>query len=270
MTEDDIEDAPDIDVTETEPMPPPQIDKSVAIRTFAQEFAKAIVERGPQPPIIDIESLPLDILTMVPQYERWYWYKGWKRDPTDRNRIIYDFYVSPQKLPKLLAKSTETINTRWGPEKAKVFKLWTVIKGRTYDPTNKRVVPIRQVVMTHLMARRGADVAKLLDKLTPEIIKKSVEKIGTHESLIWAEAARTKGQEAKTAWAIVEQKADSHFSSTEKMLSYAGEAEDKGDVEFSKSFTQNKNWKDKLIDNLCWLIILVGILVYIIWYLFVR
>jgi hypothetical protein len=254
-----------MEVTEAPPMAqmPTQVQE-----IFARELAKALVEKKTteSTQIIDLEALPIDIMGVVPQYGRWFWYKGWKRDPTDRSRIVYDLYVCPEKISKIIAKSLEMIDTRWGPERAKVFVMWTVAKGRTYDPTNKRVVPIRQVMMTPLMARRGADVSKLLDKLTPDVIKKSIQVVKKHEGLLYAEMAQMKTAEAETAWTVVGQKAESHFKSTERMLRLAGEATDKGDEEFAKSFTENKDWKDKLADNWCILLIFALVVIYIIGY----
>lgn len=251
------------DVGSMKPMPP----EMAAV--FARELAKAFVDKksAAQPvPVIDFESLPLDLFGMVPKYGRWYWYKGWKRDPTDRKKVIYDIYVTPQKIAKILVKAIETIESQWGTEKTKAYPLWTVTRARTYDPVNKRVVPIRQVMMTPLMARRGADVAKLLDKLTPEVIKKSINMVRQHESLLWADMAQMKGQEAATAWQIVEHKSQSHFKSTETMLKHAGEATDKGDEEFAKSFTEDKDWRDKLTDNLCIIILAVLVILYMVGY----
>lgn len=260
--------------TETEtvevPTTAPMAAMSPEIATvIARELAKAIVNKeAAQPPqVIDIESLPLDLFGMIPKYGRRYWYKGWKRDPTDSSRVIYDIYVSPMKISKILAKASATIETRWGPEKTNAYILWTVTKARTYDPINKRVVPIRQIVMTPLMARRGADVAKLLDMLTPQVIKQSVEIVSRHESLLWADMARMKAQEAATAWEIVEKKAESHFESTERMLKYAGEATDKGDDAFAKSFTEEKGgWKERLADNWCIISLFVLVAIYMVGY----
>lgn len=262
MEEDEASDI--VAVPETTPMAamPPEVAGAIA-----KEIARALVDKKTeQVQVIDIDSLPLDLFGMIPQYGRWYWYRGWKRDPTDSTKIIYDLYVVSMKIAKILAKSLETIDTRWGAEKTKAYVLWTVIKARTYDPVNKRVVSIRQIMMTPLMARRGADVAKLLDRLDPVTIKKSVEYIKRHENLLWADMAQQKSQEADTAWAIVEKKADSHFKATEKMLRFAGEATDKGDEEFAKSFTENKDWKEKMADNWCLMMIGFFVLVYLIGY----
>lgn len=270
MSEEEVPVEPDaedlLNVPTTAPMTPMPPEMATV---FARELAKAFVDKktAQQPvPVIDFETLPLDLFGMVPKYGRWYWYKGWKRDPTDRKKIIYDVYVAPQKIAKILAKAIESIDTQWGPEKTKVFVLWTVIRARTYDPINKRVVPIRQIMMTPLMARRGADVAKLLDMLTPEVIKKSINVVTKHESLVWADMAHMKGQEAETAWKIVEHKSESHFKSTERMLRHAGEATDKGDEEFAKSFTEDKDWKDKLADNLCLIILFAIAVIYMVGY----
>jgi hypothetical protein len=121
-------------------------------------------------------------------------------------------------------------------------------------------------MMTPLMARRGADVLKLLDKLSPEVIQKSVEYIKRHENLMWADMARQKAEEAETAWAIVERKSAGHFKSTERMLNLAGEATDKGDEEFAKSFTENKDWKEKLADNWCFIILGIIVIIYLLGY----
>lgn len=254
-----------VEVPTTAPMAaiPPEIATAIA-----RELAKAVVNKrsAPVEAIIDFDSLPLDLLSMVPKYGRWYWYKGWKKDPLNPKRVVYDVYVSPQKIAKILIKSLERINTRWGAETTNAYFLWTVTKARTYDPNTKRVVPIRQVVMTPLMARRGADVAKLLDMLSPQIIKRSVEMIQRHENLLWADMARLKSQEAETAWAIVEAKAESHFKSTEKMLKYAGEATDKGDAAFAESFTEDKDWKDKIADNWCVFLIFILVVLYLVGY----
>jgi hypothetical protein len=102
--------------------------------------------------------------------------------------------------------------------------------------------------------------------LKPDIIKKSVQHIRRHENLVWADIARQKSQEADTAWSIVESKADNYFKTTEKMLKYAGEATDKGDEEFAKSFTENKDWKEKIADNWCLVIIAIFVLIYILGY----
>jgi hypothetical protein len=256
----------DLDVPETAPMStmPPEVAAAIG-----RELAKAVVEKKrdtEQIQVIDIERLPIDLMGGIPQFDRWYWYKGWKKDPTDSSKIVYDLYVSPMKISKILAKSLENIETRWGVERAKAYSLWTVTRARTYDPINKRVVPIRQIVMTPLMARRGAAVAKLLDILTPDIIKRSVEYISKHENLIWADMAKQKAQEAETAWTIVDGKASDHFESTERMLKYAGEATDKGDEEFAKSFTENKDWKDKLADNWCLVILAIFVSIYVLGY----
>jgi hypothetical protein len=271
MTEDEreFEGVPDagdtVDVPEVPAMAsmPPAVAAAVA-----RELGKIVMDRKAAQPeaIIDLQSIPLDIMGVVPRYGRWNWYKGWKKDPTDPSKVIYDLYVAPKKISKILAKTLENIDTRWGSEKTKVFVLWTVTKARTYDPNNKRVVPIRQIMMTPLMARRGADVLKLLDKLSPEVIQKSVEYIKRHENLMWADMARQKAEEAETAWAIVERKSAGHFKSTERMLNLAGEATDKGDEEFAKSFTENKDWKEKLADNWCFIILGIIVIIYLLGY----
>jgi hypothetical protein len=139
---------------------------------FIDSYTRQLVESQSQ---LDPDMLPFDIVTSIPDYGKWYWYKGYKRDPTNRNRIIYDIYVAPQKIAKILAKSPEVISTRWGPEQTDAYYFWTVIKGRSFDPETKRVVPVRQIIMTYLMARRSADVAKLLDKLTAKDIRESMK-----------------------------------------------------------------------------------------------
>lgn len=242
---------------------PPEVAKMIA-----EALAKAVVEKKTDNvPTIDFEALPLDIMGMVPKFDRFYWYRGWKRDPTNPKRIVYDIYACNQKVSKILAKSLEAIDTKWGTEKTKAYFLWSVTRARSYDPTNKRVVPVRQIVMTPLMARRGADVAKLLSILTPAVIKKSVELIHRHEELVWADVAKMRAEEAETAWAIVDKKSESHFRSTERMLKVAGEAEDKGDQEFAKSFTENKDWKEKLADNWCLIVLGIVVLIYLAGYL---
>jgi hypothetical protein len=90
-----------------------------------------------------------------------------------------------------------------------------------------------------------------------------MKKIEAHEALIWWEMAKNKAREAQTAWAIVDQSAVSHFESTERMFTKAEEAEDKGDQAFARSFTTQKTWKQLLMENICWIILIFGIIVLI-------
>lgn len=242
-------------------------------KEFIREFAQAMAQRQTQETTtatmtktaISPTELGYDPASTVPLYQgKFYPYIIIHTDPEDDNRLTYSIVFMPAPENKVLQLWPLKFPTRFGPQEARGYVLWTVIKGRTLDRRTRQTVPIKVLYATPALARQDIIPSNIINKLTYEEILRGVETVEKHDALIIAQDAMNFKREADTAWEIVNRAVEvSHFRSTADMLAYAAERQDMGDEAMARSFVERKDWRTWLKENGIWVIFLAIIIIVI-------
>lgn len=184
----------------------------------------------------------------------------------DPNLIVWDLLLSPIPFEEALTKWPLIFQTPWGPVNELGYVPWYKIVGMTYDETNKRIVPVKLLMMTPSFAFKEVSALAIGTDITTKMILDTIDAVETHRSLVVGEEARTAKKEAKTYKNIVDRIFTIDYAeTTEDMLEKAKEAEDKGDKAMSSAFKVVKDFWTTVRENWCWiaLLIFLGIAFYL-------
>jgi hypothetical protein len=183
----------------------------------------------------------------------------------DKETIVWDLLLSPMSFEEALTKFPLVYDTPFGPINELGYLPWYKIVGMTYDEANKRIVPVKLLMMTPSFAFKGIDAVALSNNITTSMILETIDAVETHRALVVAEEARTARKEATTYKQIVDRVFTINYSeSVEDMVNKAKEAEDKGDDAMSTAFKVQRDIWTTIKENWCIIlfIIIMGVAFY--------
>ena len=230
---------------------------SELLNTYIEAFARREAELSAGRPM-EIEHLPLDPSTQRPEFGRWVPYLMEKYDPESPDTLIKEIYFMPREIEELTGDYSLLYTTPYGNLTLPGWFFWTVIRARSYDAENKRVVPVKQVLLTPRMAIIGVDAAKQLEQLTIQDLQATLKKAESYLSLVMFQDAWNARREAQTYKDALDNAHVSHIESVQNVYAKTKQAEDMGDQAYSKSLREKIDAWGWLRDN--WWIILIAIL----------
>jgi hypothetical protein len=179
----------------------------------------------------------------------------------DENVIVWDLLLSPLPFEEALTKFPLVYETAFGPVNELGYLPWYKIVGMTYDEGNKRVVPVKLLMMSPSFAFKDVSAVALSKNITTSMILETIDAVETHRSLVVGEEARTAKKEAKTYKDIVDRIFTIDYSeSVEDMLGKAKEADDKGDQAMASAFKVQRDFWTTMRENWCWVALVLAII----------
>lgn len=180
----------------------------------------------------------------------------------DKKTIVWDLLLSVIPFEEALTKWPMMFQTPYGPVNEQGYLPWYKIVGMTYDEANKRIVPVKLLMMTPSFAFKDVSAVAISTKITTKMILDTIDAVETHRSLVVGEEARTAKKEAKTYKDIVDRIFTIDYAeATEDMVSKAKEAEDKGDESMASAFKVTRDFITTLKENWCWVLLILIIII---------